>query len=240
MRKGLLGLVAASLAATGCAVSGTPTLDHSQPPLMVLPTDSPYVQVTAGSVSGLVPSGWHAEPIGLDEPSEGFMASPRPVAWRGASGAPAHVVAGMAATWVDSTEIGVPSDFYYLAARGPLMARLLRSEDCQVRRDRILVDREPAFAHGAPGSPGDFVATGEGVCVRRGTPSTRWSYFIAAPGYGPAQEVGIPGSGLYMVVAVTRDSPRATDRLGHMLSSVRFGEDNIEDFVRALRVNPII
>ena len=239
MRNGFLGLVVASLAATSCGISGTPASDQAQPLLVVQPTDSPYVQVTAGSVSGLVPSGWHAEPIGLGEPSEGFMASPRPVAWRGAGGAPAPVVAGIAATWVDSTEIGVPSDFYYLGAR-PMTAHLLRSEDCRLRRDHVLVDREPAFAQGAPGSPGDFAARGEGVCVHRGTPSTRWSYFIAAPGYGPAKEVGIPGSGLYMVVAVTRDSPRADARLGRMLSSVRFGDDNISDFVRALRVNPMI
>ena len=39
------------------------------------------------------------------------------------------------------------------------------------------------------------------MCRADGQPATRWSYFIAAPGFGPAGSVGIAGSGLYVVVA---------------------------------------
>jgi hypothetical protein len=235
VRKGFLGIAVIALAATSCTRSDAPQAWHQDPAVVVQATDSPYMHVTAGSVSALVPSGWHAEPVGLSDPSEGFMASPRPTAWRGAGGTPGPVATGMAATWVDATDVGVPSDFYYLAARGPIIARLLRSKACQAQNVRVFVDREPDFIRGEPGSPGDFVAAADGICRRHGVPSTRWSYFVAAPGYGPTNEVGIPGSGLYMVVAVTHDSPRAGARLMRMLSSVRFGDARIDDFVMALR-----
>lgn len=177
--------------------------------------------------------------MGIHGPREGLLASPHPVAWRGGGGAPRPLTTGMTATWIDSTEVGVPSDFYYLAANGPILARLVDSKGCHLSSEEILVDREPGFAHGERDSPGDFVAAGEGTCIVRGGRATRWSYFVAAPGYGPATGVGIPGSGLYLVVAVTRDSPRAHHRLGKLLSGVRFGDSPISDFYRVLRSTTI-
>ena len=45
------------------------------------------------------------------------------------------------------------------------------------------------------------MAQGKGTCNIHGTP-TRWAYFVAAPGFGPVRRMGIPASGLYVVVAV--------------------------------------
>ena len=39
----------------------------------------------------------------------------------------------------------------------------------------------------------------------------RWAYVVAAPGFGPVRQVGIPTSGLYVVIAVV-SGPNA-DRL---------------------------
>jgi hypothetical protein len=58
---------------------------------------------------------------------------------------------------------------------------------------------------------------------------------VAAPGFGPAGRIGIPGSGLYLIVAATRESPRARRILDSLLDHVRFGRDGIGDFVRAVR-----
>ena len=45
----------------------------------------------------------------------GFVASPRHGPWADIDGS----AVGMSAMWVDATRVGVPSDFYYLAANGP-------------------------------------------------------------------------------------------------------------------------
>ena len=121
--------------------------------------------------------------------------------------------------WIDGTAVGVPSDYYYLAATGPALDVLTGSEQCRATRRYVIADHLPAFAQGAPDSPGDYVAHGLGTCTVGDQP-TRWAYFVAAPGYGPLREVGIPSSGLYVVVAVmpasqmigpeSMSSPRAT------------------------------
>ena len=64
---------------------------------------------------------------------------------------------------------------------------------------------------------------------------TRWSYFVAAPGYGPAQEAGIPGSGLYLIMVSTPKAPGAGRTLARVLRNVRFGQDTAHDFVRTVR-----
>ena len=84
----------------------------------------------------------------------------------------------------------------------------------------MIVDHRPEFAAGEPGSPGDYVAHGKGTCTI-GRHPMRWAYFVAAPGYGPVREVGIPSSGLYVVVAVMRDSPQAPHLLGRLLEEHR-------------------
>jgi hypothetical protein len=135
--------------------------------------------------------------------------------------------------WVDGTRVGVPSDFYYVAATGPALDLITRSEACSATRQRVFADHLPAFASGDPGSPGDFVARGQGTCV--GHTPARWAYFVAAPGYGPVRRLGIPSSSLYVVVAMMRDSPRAPALLARMLDRTRFGDASITDLISAAR-----
>jgi hypothetical protein len=86
--------------------------------------------------------------------------------------------------WIDGTEVGVPSDYYYLAATGPALEVLTGSEQCRATRKYVVAKHVPAFANGAPDSPGDFVAHGLGTCTVGRRP-TEWAYFVAAPGFGP-------------------------------------------------------
>ena len=85
-------------------------------------------------------------------------------------------------------------------------------------------------------SPGDFIASASGTCRRDGA-TTQWSYFVAAPGFGPARERGIPGSGLYLIVAATPAAPGAEHTLTQMIRNVRFGQDTARDFVQAVRAS---
>lgn len=200
-------------------------------PFAVRPTDSPFVRVTAGAVSGLVPDRWEASAL-LTGARMGFMASPHPNRFA-AEGLPA---AGLAVTWVDATAVGVPSDYYYLAATAPTGATPMYDPDCEAERTAVFIDHSPAYLDGHLGSPGDFVAQAAGSCGAGTAQARRWSSFVAAPGFGPARELGIPASGLYVVTAVTRDTPGARARLAHLLRNVRFGNTAIGDFVRAVGV----
>jgi hypothetical protein len=136
----------------------------------------------------------------------------------------------MAAIWVDGSRVGVPSDYYYLAATGPALGALTGSPECEARRVSVFIDRRPSFADGRPGSPGDYVAQGRGVCTA-GPHPTRWAYFVAAPGFGPVRELGIPASALYMVVTVLRDSPRAPELLNKLLRRIEFGGASVTDLI---------
>lgn len=226
MRRSILGIVIALMGA-GCAGapgSGDPSLVGDA--VLIRPSASPFSQVTAGPVRSLVPDGWRASPaIGA---RAGFVASPRPEAWRHMDGS----ITGMAATWVDATKVGVPSDFYYLAATGPLLSSLTRSDACRAESQRVFLDNAPTFATGTSRSTGDYMARGEGTCHVQGRP-TRWAYFVAAPGYGPVRAVGIPQSGLYVVVAVMRDSQRASSLLDRLITHTSFGGTLVSDFVSA-------
>ena len=229
MQKAILGLVV-SFAAVSCAGVNARTPDAAHPQILIEPTGSPLLRVTAGSVTGLVPHGWHAMPLDGVDFHEGFVASPQPEGWPEVHPS----VAGIAATWVDATRVGVPSDLYYLAASGPVLSGLQHRDGC-TSSFTILANHLPAFLHGALDSTGDFVARGGGVCRTGGGQATRWSYFVAAPGFGPAGRLGIPGSGLYLVVAATRESPGARQILESLLHHVRFGRDGIGDFVHAVQ-----
>ena len=63
--------------------------------------------------------------------------------------------------------------------------------------------------------------------------ATRWAYFVAAPGYGPVHEVGIPASGLYVVVAVTPEGDRAASLLDRLIGHTTFGGSSVDDLVEA-------
>lgn len=226
MRRAILGIVVA-LVGTGCA--GVPSLGDAPDPaeaFLIRPSISPYSEVTSGPVQALVPDGWRAYPAkGV---RAGFMASPRPAAWRHMDGS----ITGMAATWVDATQIGVPSDYYYLAATGPLLSELTRSDVCRAESQQVFLDNAPALATGDTDSAGDYMARGEGTCHVGGRP-TRWAYFVAAPGFGPVRTVGIPQSGLYVVVAVMRDTQRAPALLDRLIAHTSFGGARVSDFVTA-------
>jgi hypothetical protein len=134
----------------------------------------------------------------------------------------------------DTSAVGVPSDYYYLAATGPLLSRLTRSDACRSDSQQVFLDNAPSFDAGAPGSAGDYMARGEGTCHVDGRP-TRWAYFVAAPGFGPVRAVGIPQSGLYVVVAVMRDTRRAPTLLDRLIDHTSFGGARVSDFVTAAR-----
>jgi hypothetical protein len=229
VKKVILGVVMA-FGATSCHLAAsTPQAPQPASAILVEGSPSPYAVVTAGLIRASVPDGWHAVPIVRDNGLRGgFMASPKPDAWRHMDGS----IAGMTASWVDATLVGVPSDYYYLAARGPLLSRLRGGAGCRVLSEHVFADNLPSIASGRKGSRGDYVARGEGTC-RVGERPTRWAYFVAAPGFGPVRRVGIPSSGLYVVVAVVRNSARADEVLRHLIGRTRFGDAGVADLAAA-------
>lgn len=229
MRK-LICCCVVALVAAGCRDAGVaPSSGGASPQLLITESPSPYREVTAGPVRALLPDEWRARLAGtVDDPRQGLVAGPRPNPWRG-DRPPAE---GFAAVWIDGTRVGVPSDYYYLAATGPALDMITGSSECSSTRHQIIADHLPEFAAGEPGSPGDYVARGVGTCSVGRQPS-RWAYFVAAPGYGPVRELGIPSSGLYLVVAVTPDTPRAPHLLGRLLRGTEFGGASVRDFISA-------
>jgi hypothetical protein len=198
--------------------------------LRILETPTPFDQVAAGPVRAIIPDRWRPVLAGAHAAHHaGFMASPRPRKWASMDGS----VAGMSAVWIDVAEIGVPSDWYYVAATGPALSRLTGSDGCRAGNSHVFADHRPTFFRGPEGSPGDYVATGQGTC-RAGEASTRWAYFIAAPGYGPIRTVGIPSSGLYVVVAVLPESRDVERRLRTLLRGATFGGAGVRDFIDAV------
>jgi hypothetical protein len=216
-----------AVVAAGCRDATVSTTPAPGPGIAVHESPSPFTAITAGDVSGLIPDDWHARPAdpggGFEQ---GFVASPAPEP-RG------RLAEGMAAVWIDGTRIGVPSDYYYLAAKRVAVDRLTRTSGCDRLNRQVLVDHRPSYANGGTNSPGDFVALGEGVC--RSAQPTRFKYFVAAPGYGPVHRVGIPASGLYVVVAVVPDSPQAPAMLDTLIYGTRFGSAKLSDFVWAAK-----
>lgn len=222
----LIGLVAAGCRDIGS--SRTLAFDAPAAALRIVETPTAFDQVATGPVRAMIPDRWHPVAAGVHAANHGgLFASPRPRKWASMDGS----VAGMAAVWVDIALVGVPSDWYYVAATGPALARLTGSHSCHASGSRVFVDHRPSFFHGPAGSPGDYVATGEGAC--RGETPTRWAYFIAAPGYGPVRTVGIPSSGLYVVVAVLPRSHHVGGRLRTLLQGATFGGAGVRDFIHA-------
>ena len=50
---------------------------------------------------------------------------------------------GLLATRVDATQVGAPSDLYYLAAKGPMMARIRANHRCTVMRKTVYANHDP-------------------------------------------------------------------------------------------------
>lgn len=228
MRR-LLTCCVVALVAAGCRDAVVAPSPGEPPQLLITESPSPYREVTAGSVTAVLPDAWSPRlAAAVDDPRQGLLAGPHPNLWRGGRG-PAE---GFAAMWVDGTRVGVPSDYYYLAATGPALGLITGSSSCSATRHRVIANHRPEFAAGEPGSPGDYVARAQGTCTV-GRHPMRWAYFVAAPGYGPVREVGIPSSGLYVVVAVMRDSPQAPHLLGRLLKSTEFGGASVPELIEA-------
>jgi hypothetical protein len=229
-----LAVFAVVVVAAGCQGSSSGIQPPPADRLLLQPLEAtPYTQVTVGPVQALVPHRWDSAPVIAADSfqQEGLMASPRLEAWQRLDGS----VQGMSAVWLDVGRVGIPTDYYYLAASGPVLQGLTAREGCERSYLRVIVDHRPTFA-GTQGSPADFVARAGGTCTAEGG-STRWAYFIAAPGFGPVREMGIPTSGLYVVVAVIRESPDAARQLRNLLLTARFGNASVEQLIEAARAS---
>jgi hypothetical protein len=227
----VIGFLTLALIAAGCSpATVVGPLADAGPTLEIRESPSPFRKVTAGPVRAMIPDAWEPVPAGkADDPRGGFVARPRAGAWEDG-----RLREGMAAVWVDGSKVGVPSDYYYLAATGQALDLLTRSRRCSATRQTVVVDHAPVFADGERGSPGDYVAHGQGKCDAGSKPS-RWAYFVAAPGYGPIRELGIPDSGLYVVVAVMPDGPRTSAILTKLLLRTEFGGASVDDLIAAAR-----
>jgi hypothetical protein len=190
---------------------------------------APLVEVDAGSIQALIPDTWDAEPLPETRyPQQGFVASPEIGLWDTSAG----TVRGMEIFWVDVAKLEIPSDYYYLVARGPAIGSLMQNKDCVQASQQVFADHPPDLT-GHRFSPSDYVATGSGTCRTDGV-KTRWAYVVAAPGYGPLRQVGIPTSALYVLVAVV-SGPRANLLLQQLISGARFNDTTISDIEQAAR-----
>lgn len=197
-------------------------------PVQVPSSPSPLVEVTVGSVRGLFPQGWDARiiPDGALA-QEGFEASPRIDEWdRGTS-----AVQGIEAFWIDVGKLGIPSDYYYLAARSVSFGSMASGRNCASPRQHVVANHPPDLT-GRHDSPSDFVASARGTCIGADGTPTRWGYIVAAPGFGPIRSVGIPNSGLYVVMAEV-SGPHAAALLREMLSGASFGDTTVTQLVQA-------
>lgn len=219
-------------AVTACSPSPEPTGTATPPefstrPFVLPSSPAPLVQIQAGYVQALVPDTWQAEPLPRDRyPQEGFMAAPRLEDWGHGDG----TVRGMEVFWIDVAKMRIPSDYYYLVARGPVFESLAGNKTCVPAMQRVYVDHPPDFT-GRKFSPSDYVASGSGTCALHGH-RTEWAYVVAAPGFGPLRQIGIPTSGLYVVLAVVSGT-RADVLLNEMVQSARFGDTPMTQIVTA-------
>jgi len=189
---------------------------------------SPLVEVQVGDVRAAFPRSWQARMLSPDVfPQHGFVASPRLDDWeRGALGVP-----GMEAFWVDVDRLGISSEYYYLAARNASFGQLPASGPCGTPRATIIANHPPDFS-GATFSRSDYVASARGTCVTEDGTPMRWAYVVAAPGYGPVRQIGIPSSGLYVVMAEV-SGPNAEVLLKEMFQRASFGDTTLNQLVQA-------
>ena len=228
MRR-LVPILAAGLLAVGCqTASGT---SHSfTPPGAIVTRPSPFTVVTDGPVQYLVPHHWTSTSLAVDGSlQEGLMASPDLQRWQPMDG----TEPGIEAAWMKVSRVGIPSDFFYLAAKWPVLPKLATSQYCTTAQQRVIVDHLPD-ARSSGTAFGDFAATASGTCTV-GHEVNRWAYFVAAPSFGPVRRVGLPDSGLYLVVAVVRDGTQAKRYLHRMIYGTRFGRATVRDLVHAAR-----
>jgi len=193
-------------------------------------TPSPFgLVVRMGQVEELIPGTWEARALPPTRfAREGFVASPRVDDWERQAG----TVLGTEAFWIDIAGANIPSDYFYLVAQGPALGTLATNRACHLTGQRVYLDHRPDFS-GETFSVSDYVASGTGVCRARGR-VVRWEYVVAAPGFGPMRQVGIPTSGLYVVIAASSGG-QGRDMLRQMLAHTRFRNTSITQIVEAAR-----
>jgi hypothetical protein len=181
--------------------------------------------VTLAGVSITVPRKWDVRPLpSASTATVGIQASKDLARVRAVDRrAPA-----LEAWWVDATKIPLPSDYYYLAAEGPGVGQM---ESCTRDSRDVALDRRPRLDRRRE-SPGDYVATASGTCEIQGR-VTRWASFVAAPGFGPVRQLGIPQSGLYFASVMLPEGPQAARRVERMLTRVTFGGTGVTEFLEA-------
>ena len=188
------------------------------------------VEVRSGSVQALIPDGWEAQPLPDSRfPQQGLVASPRLEDWENGVGR----VGGLEAFWVDVGSMHLPSDWYYYVAHGPAIAGFAADKHCHRSTQEVWANHPPDPS-GRRFSPGDYIVSATGVCRSDQGRSTHWAYVVAAPGFGPTRQVGIPNSGLYVVVAVT-SGRQARQLLDELIDAARFGNTPIAQILAAAR-----
>ena len=130
--RNVIGSLVIALVAVACGeASATPPPGPDASDLLIRQSPSPFQQVSAGPVSALIPDSWEPRLAGpIDDPRQGIVAGPQPQAWM----ADRPPLEGLAAMWIDGTAIGVPSDYYYLAATVPRWTTSRCSEQCRATR----------------------------------------------------------------------------------------------------------
>jgi hypothetical protein len=230
VRRRILALSVAALA-TACTrtpiAQAPPTSGISILPATSQTSSSPLLEVRIGHVRGLIPRSWKAEMLPKSQLArEGFVASPDLAMWeRGQA-----YSQGIEAFWIDGASLRIPSDYYYLAARNASFGQLAGPRPCGAMRPQVLVNHPPDYS-GRTLSASDFVASATGSCMRGGR-LTHWAYVVAAPGFGPVREVGIPNSGLYVVVAEV-SGPGSARILTELMKSAQFDSTTIGQIVDA-------
>ena len=161
--------------------------DRTQPPgsRSSRPLTDPFPQVTAGQVKASSPTAGTPSPSVLGR-ARGLRRLAGTEAWTGHG----RLAVGISATWVDATRVGVPSTSTTWRPRPPALASSPTSPDCRAIASTCTSTTAPPSTSDRD-SAGDYIARGRGDLPVRGMP-TRWAYFVAAPGFGPVREVGIP------------------------------------------------
>jgi hypothetical protein len=211
----------------GLLLTGAPRTLGPAPPA----TAAPLRMVAAGGVTAYVPPGWEVRPIrhpGSD--LVGLKASRDLERWVPNLGKGQ----GVTAYWVDATRVRVPSDYYVLAARGPALESLPGDQRCRSDGNNVVLGQ--GRSHEA--LPSGFLATARGSC-QTAVGGIRWAAFVAAPGFGPLREIGIPESGMYFALASIPQGPGDDRMLDRMLAGVSFGETNVSEFLQAAKARMI-